>query len=392
MTVIISGGGMVGATLALAISSLSQGKLSVTLIEASLPFIQRSEFCSRAIALAYGTYQRLSKINIWKSLADCVIPITHVHVSERGSVGFVNINAQDYCISALGYVIELQDAIIRLFALLRQAPGVTLYCPAKVEKIHRTIDGVIVMLDNSEVIKGKLLVAADGTYSAVRKNCHMQYQQDNYGQVAIIANINTAIDPKGKAFEHFTEYGPLALLPLSQGRSFLVWCYKQEQVDVIKSWDDEIFIYKLQEIFGWRLGKIIQTGTRCYYPLSLRIASNAISHRIVLVGDAAQTLHPIAGQGFNLAMRDVMQLAESIVLANQKGLDVGAYSLLYAYQKARALDREKTIMITDYLVRLFSNRFLPLVVGRNLGLMIMEMLPLVRNVLAYQTLGWVEHK
>lgn len=389
MNVIIVGGGMAGATLALAISSLSQGKLSVSLIEASLPEGTHPGFDARAIALAHGTCQRLSKIGIWEALADCVTPITHVHVSDRGHAGFVNINAQDYHIPELGNVIELHDAGERLFALLRKAPGVTLYCPAKVENIQRHSECVSVTLDNGETLSGSLLVAADGSHSAVGHACHMQWQQDDYGQVAIIANVKTAINPQGQAFERFTEFGPLALLPMSQGRSSLVWCHHQEQAETIKMWDDETFIQQLQQAFGWRLGKITQVGTRFCYPLSLRKALNPISHRTVLVGNAAQTLHPIAGQGFNLGIRDVMQLAELVVAAHQQGQDIGAYALLNTYQQARAIDRERTVTMTDGLVRIFANRCLPLVVGRNLGLMAMEMLPSVRDVLARQTLGWV---
>ncbi|MGG4610412.1 2-octaprenyl-6-methoxyphenyl hydroxylase [Providencia sp. Me31A] len=392
MNVIIVGGGMAGATLALAISSLSQGKLSVSLIEASLPEGKHPGFDARAIALAHGTCQSLSKIGIWQAFTDCVTPINHVHVSDRGHAGFVNIDAQDYHIAALGHVIELHEAGARLFSLLRKAPGVTLYCPAKVENVQRMQDAVTVTLDSGDTVTGELLIAADGSHSAIGNACNMLWQQDDYGQVAIIANVKTAIDPQGQAFERFTEFGPLALLPMSQGRSSLVWCHHQEQAKDITAWDDETFISKLQQAFGWRLGKIVMAGKRHCYPLVLRKALNPVSHRVVLVGNAAQTLHPIAGQGFNLGIRDVMQLAKIVVDAHTKHLDIGSYSLLSQYQQVRAPDRDKTITMTDGLVHLFANRCIPLIVGRNLGLMAMEMLPPVRDVLARQTLGWVTHQ
>lgn len=392
MNVIIVGGGMAGATLALAISSLSQGKLSVSLIEASLPEGKHPGFDARAIALAHGTCQYLTKIGVWPAFADCVTPITHVHVSDRGHAGFVNINAKDYHIPALGNVIELHEAGARLFSLLRKAPGVTLHCPAKVERIHREQDSVTVTLDTGETVSGALIIAADGSRSSVGQACNMQWQQDDYGQVAIIANVKTAIDPQGQAFERFTEFGPLALLPMSEGRSSLVWCHHQEHADAINGWDDATFISKLQTAFGWRLGKIEMAGKRHCYPLALRKALNPVSHRVVLVGNAAQTLHPIAGQGFNLGIRDVMQLAQILVKAHEYQQDIGSYSLLSQYQQARAIDREKTVTMTDGLVRVFANRCIPLIVGRNLGLMAMEMLPSVRDVLARQTLGWVVHQ
>ncbi|OAT48429.1 2-octaprenyl-6-methoxyphenyl hydroxylase [Providencia heimbachae] len=392
MNVIIVGGGMAGATLALAISSLSQGRLSVSLVEASLPEGKHPGFDARAIALAHGTCQYLSKIGIWPAFADCVTPITHVHVSDRGHAGFVNIEANDYHIPSLGNVIELHEAGARLFSLLRKAPGVTLYCPAKVENVHRSQEHVTVTLDNGEEISGELLIGADGSHSAIGKACNMQWDEDDYGQVAIIANVKTSIDPKGQAFERFTEFGPLALLPMSQGRSSLVWCHHQEHTETINEWNDETFTQKLQQAFGWRLGKILLAGKRNSYPLVLRKAVNPISHRMVLVGNAAQTLHPIAGQGFNLGIRDVMQLAETVVSAHKSNRDIGEYSLLNQYQQIRAADREKTITMTDGLVRVFANRCLPLIVGRNLGLMAMEMLPPVRDILARQTLGWVAHQ
>lgn len=383
---------MAGATLALAISTLSQGKLSVSLIEASLPEGKHPGFDARAIALAHGTCQYLAKIGVWSAFADCVTPINHVHVSDRGHAGFVNINAKDYHIGALGNVIELHEAGARLFSLLRKAPGVTLHCPAKVERVHREQDSVSVMLDNGETVSGALLIAADGSHSAIGKACNMQWQQDDYGQVAIIANVKTAIDPKGQAFERFTEFGPLALLPMSEGRSSLVWCHHQEHAESISGWDDATFIDKLQTAFGWRLGKIEMAGKRHCYPLVLRKALNPVSHRVVLIGNAAQTLHPIAGQGFNLGIRDVMQLAQIVVKAHADQQDIGRYSLLSQYQQARAIDRDKTVTMTDGLVRVFANRCIPLIVGRNLGLMAMEMLPPVRDILARQTLGWVVHQ
>lgn len=392
MNVIIVGGGMAGATLALAISSLSQGKVSVSLIEASLPEGMHPGFDARAIALAHGTCQYLSSIGIWPAFADCVTPINHVHVSDRGHAGFVNIQAKDYHIAELGNVIELHEAGTRLFSLLRKAPGVTVHCPAKVEQVERSLESVTVTLDNGNKLTGELLVAADGSRSAIGQACKMQWKQEDYGQVAIIANVKTAIDPQGRAFERFTEFGPLALLPMSEGRSSLVWCHHQEHADVINAWDDKTFIHKLQQAFGWRLGEITQAGKRNCYPLILRKALNPVSHRVVLVGNAAQTLHPIAGQGFNLGIRDVVELAELVVKAHENQQDIGCYSLLSQYQQIRAQDRDKTVTMTDGLVRLFANRCLPLTVGRNLGLMAMEMLPPVRDLLARQTLGWVAHK
>ncbi|MDC9614259.1 2-octaprenyl-6-methoxyphenyl hydroxylase [Xenorhabdus khoisanae] len=389
MNVIIVGGGMAGATLALAISSLSRGQLQVSLIEVAEPTQEHPGFDARAIALAYGTCQRLDQIDIWSALKHCVTPITHVHVSDRGHNGFVNIRADDYHIPALGNVIELHDAGIHLFDLLKQSPNIKLYCPATVNSVERLENSVIVTLNNGEKLTGELLVAADGSHSAIAQACNIPFQRQSYDQVAIIANVLTSEHPQGRAFERFTEHGPLALLPMSEGRSSLVWCHPLEKQSEINGWSQAEFIQHLQQAFGWRLGKILETGQRYSYPLALSTASRQISHRLALVGNASQTLHPIAGQGFNLGMRDVMALAQIISESAIAGQDIGAYKMLAQYQQQREADRETTIGITDGLVRLFANDYLPLRIGRNLGLMTMETLPPIRDLFARQTLGWV---
>ncbi len=391
MSIIIAGGGMTGATLALAISHLSQGQLPVTLIEATAPGERgHPGYDGRAIALAEGTCQQLAAINLWPALRDCATPITHVHVSDRGHAGFVTLNAEDYGVAALGNVVELHDVGQRLFALLKRAPGVTLRCPAKVNHVSRSQQQVTVTLDSGEQLEGALLVAADGARSPLAASCGIQWQTDDYQQIAVIANVSTQLPHHGRAFERFTQYGPLALLPMSAGRCSLVWCHPREQQAQVDSWSDDEFLRQLQSAFGWRLGKFTQVGQRVSYPLALQTATQHINHRLALVGNAAQTLHPIAGQGFNLGLRDVMSLAETLATAQRQQQDVGAFAVLQHYQQRRQPDRQTTIGITDGLVRLFANRYAPLVVGRSLGLMAMDNLPLMRNLLAERTLGWVK--
>jgi 2-octaprenyl-6-methoxyphenol hydroxylase len=391
MSVIIVGGGMAGSTLALAISSLAQGAIPVALVEAQqLDSKPHPGFDARALALAHGTCQQLSRIGIWSALADCATAIEHVHISDRGHFGFVNLRAEDYCVPALGHVIELHNAGKRLFTLLQKAPGVTLYCPAKVVDVVRTVESASVMLDNGQQLSARLLVAADGSHSALAQACHIQWQQQDYQQIAVIANIITSEPPEGRAFERFTRNGPLALLPMLQGRSSLVWCHAKRDQQQVDSWDDTRFLAELQRAFGWRLGKMLQVGKRHSYPLQLLTASRHISHRLALVGNAAQTLHPIAGQGFNLGLRDVMSLAETIVQAALVKGDPGDYTVLSQYQQRRQRDQQATIGVTDGLIRLFANHYGPLVAGRNLALMSMEHLPTIRDAFVRRTLGWVE--
>lgn len=390
MSVIIVGGGMTGATLALAISQMTKGKLPVHLIEASaLDSAAHPGFDARAIAIAQGTCQQLTRIGIWPAISDCATAITSVHVSDRGHAGFVTLEADDYQISALGQVVELHDVGLRLFALLRKAPGVTLHCPQRVTTFTRSSDNVSVTLDNGTVLDGELLVAADGSRSPLAAQCGITWQQEDYRQVAVIANVTTALPHGGRAFERFTEHGPLAMLPMSDGRCSLVWCHPQEAADEVKSWSDGQFCNELQRAFGWRLGRITHAGARHVYPLALTTASQSVSHRLALVGNASQTLHPIAGQGFNLGLRDVMSLAETLAAAHRAQQDPGCYPVLAQYQQRRVADKAATIGVTDGLVQLFANRWAPLVVGRNLSLMAMEHFTPARDVLAQRTLGWV---
>lgn len=390
MSIVIAGGGMAGATLALAISHLTQGKVKVTVVEASEPDNRTHPgYDGRAIALADGTCKRLEAINLWSVLKAHTTPISDIHVSDRGHGSFVSISAQDYGLEALGNVIELHDAGAILFTLLKKTPCVRLCSPATVSTVVRNQQQVTVTLSTGEAIHAQLLVAADGSQSSVAASCGVQWQTEDYQQVAMIANVSTSEPHQGRAFERFTPYGPLALLPMSGGRSSLVWCHSLAARQQIGSWGELRFRDELQKAFGWRLGRITQIGQCHSYPLRLQVASQRVSHRLALVGNAAQTLHPIAGQGFNLGLRDVMSLAETIAAASRDGQDIGSYDILHHYQQRRQGDTATTICLIDTLVRFFANPYAPLVIGRNLGLMAMDALPPMRDWLARRMLGWV---
>ena len=391
MKMIIVGGGMAGATLALAVSALTAGRVQVEVVEAVSPDSRKHPgFDARAIALAYGTCQQLARIGVWSALKACGTPIERVHVSDQGHAGFVGLEASDYQIPYLGQVIELHQAGSRLFTLLEKASGVTVHCPAKVVEVERQQHSATITLDNGTRLSGELLVAADGSSSALAQHCNVDWRSEDYGQIAVIANVTTSLPHQGKAFERFTRNGPLAMLPMSEDRCSLVWCHAAEDQAKVDSWSDAEFLHQLQQAFGWRLGAMVKAGKRHSYPLRLTSAQQHISHRLALVGNAAQTLHPIAGQGFNLGLRDVMSLAETIAQAEQQGNDIGSYQILSQYQQRREPDQQATIGVTDGLIHLFANRLAPLVVGRNLGLMAMELVPPLRETLARRTLGWVE--
>lgn len=387
---IIAGGGMVGATLALAVSALSAGRIHVDIVEAVSPQGQlHPGFDARAIALAYGTCQQLARIGIWQALAAHATAIQHVQVSDRGHFGLVHLDARDYAIPWLGQVVELYQVGRSLFTLLQQAPGVTLHCPARIDEVVRHADSATVRLDKGGELQAQLLVAADGTHSALAQQCQIVWQKEDYRQMATVANVVTSLAHDGHAFERFTASGPLALLPMRERRSSLVWCQTPEEQRITAQLSEQDFLSALQQAFGWRLGKMEKVGARHSYPLHLSVAQQHISHRLALVGNAAQTLHPIAGQGFNLGLRDVIALAECVTHAAQQGEDIGRYSVLAHYQQRREADQQKTVSLTDGLVHLFANRLVPLVAGRNMGLMAMELIPALRTRFAQHTLGRV---
>lgn len=391
MSMIIAGGGMTGATLALAVSHLTNGKLPVTLIEATTPGERgHPGFDGRAIALAAGTCQQLQNIGVWPSLSDCATAITDIHVSDRGHPGYVGISHREYGVPALGNVIELHEAGQRLFERLKKARGVTVICPAQVTEVHRTADQVTVSLNDGQQLSGSLLVMANGSGSPLAAGCGVHWQREDYRQLAVIANVTTSEPPRGRAYERFTTDGPLALLPMSGNRFSLVWSLPAELREQVHQWSDPQFLDQLQQAFGWRQGRFLHCGKRDYYPLVLQQATEITRHRLALVGNAAQTLHPIAGQGFNLGLRDVMTLAETVAQAHTEGQDTGSYSVLEQYRQRRLPDRQKTVAITDGLVRLFSNQDLPLIIGRNAGLSVMGKLPWLKHQLAGRTLGWVK--
>lgn len=385
--VVIAGGAMAGMTLALAINKLSDKPLSIAVVE---PFETDHQahpgFDSRSIALSYGTVNLLKSLSLWDDIEKVATPIEHIHVSDRSHAGMTDITTQEVGVDALGYVVELADVGRIYHSKIEQDEHIELLCPASVTAVERTQNSVTVGLNSGDAICGKLLVAADGAISTCCQQVGLELVEQDFEQVAVIANIMTQQAPKGRAFERFTESGPVALLPMSEGRMSLVWCLKPEEAQSVMALDDSGFLHKLQDAFGWRLGVIEQVGQRASYPLVLRYRKQNVSHRFAIVGNAAQTLHPIAGQGFNLGIRDVATLAEEIAASAH---DPGAYQVLSQFKQRRESDREATIALTSSLVHVFSNDYLSMRIGRNLGLAAMDNLSLLKAPLLARTLGLV---
>lgn len=408
--IVIAGGGMSGATAAIGLARLG---LSIALIEQVEPELETSpSFDQRAVALSAASVSIYQSLDLWKQINPTACSIKHISVSDQGNFGFTRLNAKDYNLEALGEVIPLDQAGPILWDAVKNESLITSFCPAKVESVisSETHCEVLLQSTNSQVtqknrLEAKLLLAADGTFSDIAHQLKIEVSREPYAQHAVITNIETEMCHQYRAFERFTASGPLALLPLTaisendffsdnglSKRMSLVWCHTPENIDQVMEWSDLEFKNKLQEAFGFRLGKIEKVGNRSCYPLSLHLAQKTFTNRVLLLGNSAHTVHPIAGQGFNLGLRDIAALIEQIELAlsseQTSQQDFGSGEFLEKFSLSRQADWQQTITATDSFARLFSNQFLPLVLARNIAMNIVNKVPLVKRQLAKAAMGY----
>ena len=391
--VIIVGGGMVGASLACALSAQN---LRIALVEAhALNDQSQPSYDDRAIALSYGTQRILHTMGVWPHLEQEATPILHIHVSDKGHFGAARIHHDEENVPALGYVTAARVLGQALYQFLNRHSNIELICfvasqgfalDNKLARLTISRDGI------EQCLNARLIVAADGGNSSVRNALKIPFKQIDYGQSAIISNVTIDKAHDNIAYERFTDNGPLALLPMKDRHCSLVWTRRNENVRQILELDDAQFLQSLQQHFGYRLGKFIKTGKRDCYPLRLVYAKRQVQARLALIGNAAHTLHPIAGQGFNLGMRDVAALAQTVTDAHRQNQDIGALEVLTPYQQWRERDQQRTIGLTDKLVRVFSNRFPPLSVARNIGLLALDLTPVLKSALARHTMGLAQRQ
>ena len=387
--IIIIGGGLVGAALACA---LRQSGLRIAVIEAVPPPKTaprgRNE---RTIALAYGSRRIFEGIAVWDQIEQAgVTPIERIHISHRGHFGATRLAAQDAALPALGYVVENRALGAALLTALNGATNVAWFCPATVEAVHVDADIARVVVKQGEqtsTLTARLVVGADGTQSAVRRIAGIDAERTDYSQAAAVATVAAALPHRNTAYERFTDAGPLAALPMNDNRCAVVWSARAQDADAMLGWSDEEYIIQLQDRFGDRLGRLSDPGARIKYPLALMQVPAPVRPRLVLIGNAAHTVHPVAGQGFNLGLRDVAVLAESIVAAAQAGADIGAASLLQEYADRRRRDTRVTEAFTDGLIRIFSIDFFPLALARAAGLVAVDVVPSIKRRLVRMTSG-----
>ncbi len=381
--VVIAGGGMIGTSLALALSQLD---LRIAVVEA----IARDEdtqpsFDDRSTALSRSTQRTFEALGLWPEIAAASTPIRHIHVSDKGRFGFSHIDAEEQGVEALGYVVFNRVLGGVLQAAVRGHESIDVICPAKIVDIDLSGDEAIAFVDGDKrrEIRSPLLVAADGANSSVREMMGISATQTRYGQTAIIGNLLTEIPIGNKAYERFTKDGPLAFLPVNDGRAAFIRVVPEKDAERVLGLDDDEFLDELQNLFGNRLGRLTNLGKRASYPLALSKAVRLVANRSVLIGNSAHGLHPVAAQGFNLGMRDVAALCDCIADADE----LGSRLMLDRYAEWRRSDQSKLVHFTDNLVGLFGSTRPPVRLLRNIGMLAFDLVPGVRGEFARQTMG-----
>ncbi len=389
---IIIGGGMVGASLACA---LANQPLRIAIVEA-VPYQANNQpsYDDRAIALSFGSRRIFDGLGLWSEISQHTTAINRIHVSDQGRFGFARLDNQQENVDALGYVITARDLGRTLVKQLDLLKNLTLLSPAKLTDLKLGDDHATAVIDaggekdeKTETLTAQLIVAADGGNSAVRQLLDIQTTDHDYNQTAIVANITPEYPHQHVAYERFTQHGPLALLPMEDNRCALVWTHDPQESKRILELNDEEFLNELQHSFGQRLGRFLKTGKRSAYPLKLVKAQEQVRNRLALIGNAAHTLHPIAGQGFNLGLRDVATLAQIITDTSQQNQDIGALDVLEQYAQWRTRDHRQVIGFTNTLVNTFSNHFPPLALARNLGLIATDIIPPLKHALSKHSMG-----
>lgn len=389
--IVIAGGGMIGTSLALALAPLG---LRVAVVEA----VARKEsaqpsFDDRSTALSRSTQRMFEAMGLWPRIVAASTPIHRIHVSDQGRFGFSHIDAEEQKVEALGYVVinrvlgsVLQDA-------LADVEEVEVLCPARIADIDLGPDQADVRIEGDDgediTVSCGLLVAADGANSTVREMMGITAQKSDYGQRAVIGNLLPEKDIDNTAYERFTQQGPLAILPVADGRAGFVWTVSEADAERVMALTDDEFLAELQREFGYRLGTFSRVGERASYPLILSKALRLTAVRSVLVGNSAHGLHPVSAQGFNLGMRDVAAIVDCIAdaKASPEGFDPGAADVLEHYAAWRRSDQKKLVRFTDGLVKLFGSSRRPLRTLRNIGMLGFDLVPGVRSVFAKHTMG-----
>jgi len=388
---VIAGGGLAGNCLALALKDTG---LRIAIVEANTRVqLHTSPAGDRALALAAGTVMMLETLGIWQGISHAATAIKQIHISDRGHFGKTRLSAQKEHVDALGYVITARDIETHVANLVSEA-AIELISPARVVGLMSGNQEICISLkqgNESLNVSAGLLVGADGGLSSVRKLLDIAQHMTEYGQTALVTTVKSTIPNKNTAFERFTASGPLALLPVAKNHCAVVWTRTDEDAKALMLGSEADFLAELQQCFGFKLGELSLTAPRRAFPLSLIRAEKMVAGRAVIIGNAVHQLHPVAGQGFNLGLRDVVNLAEMLITQHEQNKDIGAADFLKKYAISRKKDHDRTIGFTDAVVKIFSNEWLALAAARNIGLALLDHIPAAKTLLTRHAMGLAGH-
>jgi 2-octaprenyl-6-methoxyphenol hydroxylase len=389
--VLIIGGGLVGASLAIA---LDGSGLRVALVEAAPPRVDRQpSYDERNLALARATVNALDALGVWAGVAARATSIRRIHVSRRGEFGAARFDAAKHGLGTFGAVLPARELGNGLQARLDACRNLARYAPAQLTSIGVAADAAeasLVTSDGTTALRCRLLVGADGTASFVRSAAGIETNNVDYAQTAFVTTVLPQRDLDGCAYERFTDSGPVAVLPLTESRAGIVLTVPAADAVRVAALDDAGFLDLLHKRFGYRLGAFRRPGRRVSYPLQRVLAQRLIAPRIALVGNAAQTLHPIGAQGFNLGLRDALTLAE-LLLEREGDADAGTTGLLARYAERRREDRDGTAAMSDALARWTANEAPPLKLLRSLGFVALDRIAPLQAALARRGMGFRGH-
>lgn len=383
----VVGGGLVGSSLAIALaSSLTSSSYKIVLID-SQPLadiqLKADSLDGRSIALALSSKKMLYALGLWDNLQEHATAIKKIHISDQGRFGATRLDSTRYAVESFGYLVPADHLINTLNNQVDSLDNVTRLQPYKVSAIENHSNHVILKQNDGETVQATLLIAADGANSFIRKALGIGLEEKQYQQSAIVGSVECEQAHNNTAYERFTEEGPLALLPREGNRCGFIWMNPTEAAENHLTLSDQAFKDKLQQAFGFRLGHFQSVSKRFAYPLALLMSHQRVQQRVVLIGNAAQTLHPIAGQGLNLALRDIAELVE---LLNENDLQ-NVDEKLDIYADKRQPDIEKTIRFTDRLNFLFNTDYPVLKQSRGLGLAMLGAIPVLEERIVKQNLG-----
>ena len=390
--VLIVGGGLVGGVLALA---LAGARLAVAVVDTEPPAHEKNlradgkKYDGRVSAIALSSQRLLARIGAWGSLARQAQPIEQIRVAEAGTTHFLHYDAREIGGAPFGFMVENRILRRELGRRIASLEGVTLFAPARIETLERGAFGVSAQLADGRRILSQLVVAADGARSRTRAQAGIGIARREYGQTAIVCAVRHERAHDAIAHELFHPSGPFAILPMLGNRSAIVWSERTDAAALFAGLDEDDFAEELTRRAGDFLGRIRLDSPRWTYPLSVQFAHRMLAERLALAGDAAHAMHPVAGQGLNMGLRDAAALTDVLGEAKSLGLDLGSGATIERYGRWRRFDNGMMLAMTDGLVRLFSNDLEPLRQMRGLGLSAVNQVPPLRRLFARHAMGVV---